>query len=404
MTQAGRTEKQSPRAIPDRGPSSAPRPAVRAAPRWEERLARRGGVVELLCLPALLHRAAVRVRNAAYDRGWLPSTRLVVPVISVGNLSTGGTGKTPLCAFVARELAARGWKPGFLSRGYRAAADGLNEEAHLLERACPGVPHVQDPDRVRGGRALVQAGVDAIVLDDGFQHRRLRRDLDLVLVDATRPWGLPRASGGPAPVCALLPRGFMREPLASLARADAILLSRTEQVDLALLEELERAILRAAPGRPILRTRHRTRCLVDERGLETDPGLLAGLDVDLVSAIGNPDAFEKSVRATGAIVREHRVFPDHHAYRASDLEGLGGGARKLVTTAKDAVKLGRLRASFMTLEIEIEIESGVQVLNALLDALPRARASMGAGESSSTSAGSVSTSPRNAERWSGAHA
>jgi tetraacyldisaccharide 4'-kinase len=352
--------------------------------------------------------AAVLARRAGYDHGWLPSARLDVPVISVGNLSTGGTGKTPLCAWIVRELAARGRKPGLLSRGYRAAPDGRNEEARLLERSCPGVPHVQDPDRVRGGRELVRSGVDVVVVDDGFQHRRLKRDLDLVLIDATRPWGLPRVAGEGAPVCALLPRGFLREPLSSLARADAIVLTRTEQVEAAVLDELERALARRAPGRPLVRTRHRTRCLVDEQGVETDPATLAAREVDLVSAIGNPEAFEASVRATGAVVREHRVFPDHHAYAAADLAGLPARGRRLVTTAKDAVKLARLGSPFMTLEIEIAIESGAPVLEALIDALPFRRTASGSSATvpvaSSAARALAATRRESSDRWSGAHA
>jgi len=121
-------------------------------------------------------------------------------------------------------------------------------------------------------------------------------------------------------------------------------------------------------------TRHRTRCLRDERGAESDPSTLGGREVDLVSAIGKPDAFEASVRATGAIVRRHRVFPDHHRYVAADLEGLPRADRRLVTTAKDAVKLAGFDIAFQTLEVEIAIDSGAAVLSALLDALPHARA------------------------------
>jgi tetraacyldisaccharide 4'-kinase len=385
------------------------RPISGADQRWERRLSHRGGALELLRLPALAFGAAVRTRRAAYDRGWAPIARLAVPVISVGNLSTGGTGKTPLCAWIVHELASRGRNPGLLSRGYRAAADGQNDESRLLERLCPGVPHVQDPDRVRGGRALVERGVDAIVLDDGFQHRRLARDLDLVLVDATRPWGLPRVEPGAEPVCAMLPRGLLREPPSSLARADAILTTRTEQASVRELEELERELLRVAPGRPIVRTRHHTRCLRDERGRESAASALERSEVDLVSAIGNPEAFEASVRSTGAIVREHRIFPDHHEYGSADLDGLARGGRKLVTTAKDAVKLAPLGVPFLTLEIEIVIESGAPVLSALLDTLAArvptalsARATDALPARSSSAA--LAVSAQDAERWRGAHA
>lgn len=339
--------------------------------RSEYRLARRGGSVELLRIPALVFGAAACARRGAYDRRWLPSARLPVPVISVGNLSTGGTGKTPMCAWLVRELTARGMRPGILSRGYRAT-NGANDEALLLAHECPGVPHVQDARRVRGGRALVDRGVDVIVLDDGFQHRRLQRDVDLVLIDATRPWGLPRVDANREPVRALLPRGLLREPPSSLARADAIVITRTEQVSAREVAELERAIERCAPGRPLARARHAARRLRDEHARAEPIESLAGREVDLVSAIGNPEAFEASVRATGAIVRAHRMYPDHHAYRREDLDDLGPSAlspRPLVTTAKDAVKLVPLGVAFLALEIELEIVDGRPVLEALLDAV-----------------------------------
>ena len=124
-------------------------------------------------LKAALFGAAATLRRAAYDAGVLPVHRLDVPVVCVGNLSTGGTGKTPMCALLVDRLARRGLRPGLLSRGYRAGLDGRNDEALLLERLLPGVPHVQDADRARGARSLVDRGCRSIVLDDGFQHRRL---------------------------------------------------------------------------------------------------------------------------------------------------------------------------------------------------------------------------------------
>jgi tetraacyldisaccharide 4'-kinase len=371
--------------------STAARPAVAEAPgtadehakvehrelqlgRRELRLARRGGAIELLRLPALVFGAAARARRGLYDRRWLPIARLAVPVISVGNLSTGGTGKTPMCAWLVRELASRGLRPGILSRGYRASASGRNDEALLLERECPGVPHVQDPDRVRGGRELASRGVDVVVLDDGFQHRRLSRDVDLVLLDATRPWGLPRVDAASPPVCALLPRGLLREPPSSLARADAIVITRADQVAAREIAELEREIQRVAVGVPIARAGHRACRLRDERGRESPLESISGREVDLVSAIGNPEAFEAGVRATGAIVRKHRAFPDHHAYRREDVDALGASTgaatRPLVTTAKDAVKLAPLGVEFHALEIEIELTSARPVIEALLDSLP----------------------------------
>jgi tetraacyldisaccharide 4'-kinase len=338
--------------------------------RLERRLAHRGGVVELLRIPSALFGAAAIVRRAAYDVGILPVHRIDVPVVCVGNLTTGGTGKTPMCAWVALELSRRGLRPGLLSRGYKAGADGRNDEARLLERLSPGVPHVQDAHRIRGAHALVDRGCGAIVLDDGFQHRRLHRDLDLVLVDATRPWGLPAPIAGGTEIRALLPRGFLREPPSSLARADGIVLTRVSQADPLGLESLEREIERLAPGVGRIQADHRPSRLIDERGREHPLESLSGRDVDLASGIGNPESFERTVVALGARVREHRAFPDHHAYAAGDLDGLGQNGRPLVVTAKDAVKLAAIGASFLAVDVAIAITSGAPLLEALLDALP----------------------------------
>ncbi|MCY2961648.1 MAG: tetraacyldisaccharide 4'-kinase [Planctomycetota bacterium] len=346
-----------------------PPPAARP-PTAAERLARRGGAIELLRAPALLFGALVALRRAAYDSGIAPATRLDVPVVSIGNLTAGGTGKTPAAVWLVRELLRRGRKPGLLSRGYGAAPGAENDEARLLARLVPDVPHVQDPRRARGGVALIARGVDAIVLDDGFQHRKLARDLDLVLVDATRPWGLP-AVDGKEPVCALLPRGLLREPRTALARADAILVTRSDQVAPGELEALEHDLAHFAAGRPLARAVHAPRALVEASGREHDPRTLAGREIDVVSALGNPQALERTLRSLGAVVREHRVFPDHHRYVREDLAGLGT-ERPLVTSGKDAVKLAPLGVPHSWIDVEFRITSGAAPIAALLDALPRA--------------------------------
>ena len=343
---------------PARLPSERP---ARVPARIEERLARGGGAIELLRAPAALFGLASRLRARLYDRGWLPAYRVGVPVVSVGNLTAGGTGKTPMVAWLVERLAGLGLAPGVLSRGYRAVAGEANDEGQLLARLLPGVPHVQDPDRVAGAAELERAGVDVIVLDDGFQHRRLVRDLDLVLVDATCPFG-PGAARR-----ALLPRGLLREPPGALARADALIVMRCDLVPAEELAALERELAALAPRRPIARARHAPLRLW-RAGEPSDAGALRGLAVDLVSGIGNPAAFEATVRALGAQVVEHRAFPDHHAYRPGDLEGLG--ARPIVTTAKDGVKLARERRAPWVLDVAIAIEHGEETLAALLAALP----------------------------------
>ena len=362
--------------------------------RVDARLAERGGAIELLRVPAFLYGLVVDLRARLYDRGWLPSTKLDAPVVSVGNLTAGGTGKTPFVRFLVEELTRRGWRPGILSRGYRAhaaseasersrepgttdrRADGAaheNDEALMLERMLPGVARVQNPDRVAGGRELLRRGVEVIVLDDGFQHRRLRRDLDLVLVDATRPWGLAPPAEAPRAPRALLPRGLLRERPEELRRAHALVITRSDQISPEALVALEEELESLVPGLPILLAEHRARRLVGPDGVDL-PSALRGREVDLVSGLGNPEGFEASVRALGARIGVHRAFPDHHAYRPEDLDGLGEEGRWLVTTAKDAVKLETLGRPFRVLEVELALGRGAQVLEALLDALPPGRA------------------------------
>lgn len=347
--------------------------------RADRRLARRGGGVELLRLPAALFGAAARLRAAAYDRGVLAVLRVDAPVVSVGNLTAGGTGKTPMTLWLARALRARGLRPGLLSRGYRAAAGAPNDEAAMVARLAPDLPCVQEPDRVAGALELVRRGVDAIVLDDGFQHRRLARDLDVVLVDATRPWGLAPPPDGGEPVCALLPRGLLREPPAALARAGVIVVTRADAAPAARVLALRERLARLAPTVPVVVARHvpsRLHALESGGLAPRELGELEGLEVDLVSGVGNPEAFEATVRGLGAAVREHRAFPDHHPFVAGDLAGLG--PRPVVTTAKDAVKLAGLdlpeESVVLVLDVDLEIVEGEDVLNALLDGLPEAAA------------------------------
>jgi len=382
--------------------------------RIEDRLARRGGAVELLRAPAALFAVAARARGWLFDRGWMRAHRCGTPVISVGNIVAGGTGKTPFVAWLVRHLALRGVVAGLLSRGYRPGGRGApdaatpNDEACMLAALLPDTPHVQDRDRVRGAATLARLGVDVIVLDDGFQHRRLARELDIVLIDATRPFGLaaPADRPGAQPVEAHLPRGLLREGPGALARADVIVLTRTDAVSSEQLARLEDELARFAKSRPIVRAIHApcrlvalhadTRDLLppDHDSLPRDPlpndsppndslaggsamslAWLAGREVDLVSGIGNPAAFERTVRELGAILHEHRRYPDHHSFGPGDFAGLG--ARPVLVTAKDAARLAgagqaaslpnAILEQLFALEVELEVVRGVELLDAALE-------------------------------------
>ncbi len=349
-------------------------PRAQDAVRVEERLERGGAAVELLHAPALLWRAWAAVRSALYERGVLPSVRVDAPVLSVGNLTAGGSGKTPLVAWLARRFDTAGRRVGLLSRGYRAAAgETMNDEARLLAQLAPHALQAQDRDRVRGALALIARGADVIVLDDGFQHRRLARDLDWVLVDATRPWGLPGRDASNAP---LLPRGLLRERPSALRRASAVILTRVDQAPSSSLVALRSELAALAPGVPIACATHRPVGVKTLDGAQLGLEVLRGARIDCVSGLGSPQAFERTLEGLGATLCERRRLPDHHHFSASDFAGLGSGGRPVLTSAKDAAKLAglALEREPWVLEVEFEFVSGLEPLLAQLESLAPSRA------------------------------
>lgn len=319
----------------------------------------------------MLYGAAARARLRLYRSGLLKSEWVGAPVVSVGNLTAGGTGKTPLVEWAARALAREGLRACVLTRGYgRAdeskrvlASDGArvlaevaecgDEPRLLAERLLGAASVVCDRDRVAAARwARAELGAEVFVLDDGFQHLRIARDLDIVTLDATAPWG-----GG-----AMLPRGRLREPASGLARADCVVITRSELA--ADLEDLRREVVRVGGGRAaVFTSRVRTKgltCLTGEAGAEADvePG---SVSVGAFCAVGNPGAFFEHLRRDGFGVCYTRAFPDHHVYTRADVEAVarvaaGRGARALLTTAKDAVKLRGLGSALPCYVVETALE------------------------------------------------
>jgi tetraacyldisaccharide 4'-kinase len=277
----------------------------------------------------------MRARNGLYNRGWKKSFRASVPVVSVGNLTVGGTGKTPCVEYVARWFRERDRRVAILSRGYGCEA-GRNDEALVLEENLPDVPHLQGTDRAAlAAIAVEELESEVLVLDDGFQHRRLARNLDVVLIDATNPWGHGH----------LLPRGLLREPLSSLRRAGMILLTRCDQVSAERLQEIRRRVERIAAGKPIAESIHQPADLVDANGAASDLQQLHGRPLAAFCGLGNPEAFRSTLTRLGAEIGAFRTFPDHHPYSRADLDALRSWARQqakecvVVTTQKDLVKI-----------------------------------------------------------------
>ncbi len=270
------------------------------------------------------YRLAVAVRNAMFDAGLRRPVKLPRRTISVGNLTTGGTGKTPMVIELARRLVARGERPAVLLRGYKSV-DGQSDEATLLREALgSGVPVEANPSRVAGAAAVLarDESVTCILLDDGFQHRQVDRDVDIVLIDATEPFGYGR----------LLPRGLLREPIDSLRRADAVIVTRADQGDVA-----------DPRVRPMARVAYTWRHLLDAQGDEHPLTCLAGQNVLGICGVGNPLAFERSLKQHAADA-DVAAFDDHHHYTTDEITALVQERKPqaVVTTEKDWVKWRQL--------------------------------------------------------------
>jgi tetraacyldisaccharide 4'-kinase len=309
-----------------------------------------------LRLAAFPYGAAVRVRNLMFDRGWLHSTKVAAPVVSVGNLTVGGTGKTPCVEYVARFYRDLDRRVAILSRGYG------NDEALVLEENLPDVPHLQGPKRAELAQAAIEElESEILVLDDGFQHRRLRRDLDIVLIDATAPWGYGY----------VLPRGLMREPPSGLRRAGVVALSRCDQVDDVERRRLAKQVRALAPGADVIEARHRPVELLNSERATAGLELLRNRPVAAFCGLGNPDAFRRTLTDLGANVAAFRAYPDHHGYSRADVDQLDNWGRSLpgdgilVTTQKDLVKLRVVSLGgrpLWSLRIAWQVENGREVL------------------------------------------
>lgn len=335
--------------------------------RWLEEAWRHDGLAAAALTPlSWAFGAVTALRNAGYDRGLLARRALGLPAVSVGNLTVGGTGKTPVCAWIAQRFVARGLTPAILMRGYG------DDEPLVHRRLTPRSIVIADADRVRGAARARREGAKVLVLDDAFQHRRVRRDIDVVLVAAEQ--GDARR---------LLPAGPLREGRSALGRAQLLLVTRKS----ASAEEAVRIAARWGDGRlPIAIAHFRPASLV-RAGQRTEgaanPGAadarpldaLAGRRVLAVSGVGDPRAFEAQLRAAGADVVS-AVFRDHHAFTEADAAALARRAEvvdMVICTLKDAVKLeGRWPAvapPFWYLSQALAFERGEAVLTDLLDRL-----------------------------------
>ena len=322
-----------------------------------------------LTLLSLLYGIAVKVRLFLYSAGILKTHHLKCKVISVGNITVGGTGKTPVTEFIASGLQKKGYKVAILSRGYKGekktdislvsdgdqlflGPDEAGDEPYMLAKRLKGVPVIVGSDRHKiGSYALNKFNVDALILDDGFQHVRLNRDMNILLIDGKRGVG----NGF------LTPRGPLREPLSGIKRADLILINKAESMNL----ELEKGIGEFVTSQSMFRSHYKAKGLISlrdkkEAGIE----LLDGVKVVMLSAIATPSSFSNLLSSLGGRILDEVSFPDHHSYRQRDLDMIiesakSSGADFIVTTEKDAVKLAQLKFAkdipFYYLEIALNM-------------------------------------------------
>lgn len=339
----------------------------------------------LLGVAAMGYSLVVRLRNFLYSKGWLKVHRVDAAVMCIGNLTTGGTGKTPLVVWAYKKIISNfksqisDSQCAILTRGYKAAKDsGLktrdySDEIAMLAESCPGASIVVNPDRVAGAIEAMNAfGAKVLVMDDGFQHRRLARNLDIVTIDATRPFGYGK----------MLPAGLLREPVTSLNRADAVVITRCDQVDMDNLDEIEKKLRSIRSDITVARAIHApvyaSSADQDNIGIEQ----LKDKKVFAFCGIGNPEAFLGTIRDLECKLVGSKIFDDHHHYTKeclADITGLAGhlDADLILTTQKDWTKLisdfkDRISDSafpvpFAYLAIEIKFLAGECQLTALIE-------------------------------------
>ena len=345
-------------------------------------------LLHLLRILALIYGAGVQFRMFLYHHGIFRHHALGCQVISVGNLTVGGTGKTPVVEMFARALQKQGRHVAVLSRGYKRRARRLTwrerlarlmdphappscvvadsrgilseapesgDEPYMLARRLPGSAVLVDPDRVKSGRYAIKHLVcDTLILDDGFQHPELHHRLDIVLVDSRNPFGNGH----------VLPRGILRESIANIRRASFIFLTKCDD---GAPPDLVASIRLLNPTAEIIPCRHSARHLHDVHSHDTHPlENLAGMRVVALSGIAAPDGFERELEKRGAVILRRERYADHHWYSREELEetvraAARDGAHAVITTEKDAVRfppLGRGGVPILYLRVEIELSGG----------------------------------------------
>lgn len=332
---------------------------------------RKGLIYTLLrCIlypPSQLYMLVITIRNALYSIGILSSYKCDVPVICVGNITAGGTGKTPMVVWLCKYLCGKGARVALLSRGYKSDSKiGLNDEMRLLSDALPEVRFYIGSNRSESAQKAVADGATILVLDDGYQHLRLSRDLNILMVDALCPFGYGR----------MLPAGLLREPISQISRAGIAVVSRADLIDLPKIDEVKRNIL-SVKEMPIVLASHKPSILFSSDGITLELKELSGRKVVAFCSIGNPAGFIATLEKLGANVCGKYFFDDHSEYdseRVSIIAQLIEDMPEcwLVTTEKDWVKLRELPdiaglARLFWLKVEMSFLAGEAEIKKLVD-------------------------------------
>ncbi len=347
----------------------------------------------LLGVAAAGYSIAVRLRNFLYSKGWLKAHRADATVISIGNITTGGTGKTPLVIWLCKQIISdskfqiSNSQCAILTRGYKSRAqehksiraqehksiraqetEDYRDEPAILAESCPEVKVIVNPDRVAGaGEAISKFGANTLIIDDGFQHRRLVRDLDIVTIDATQPFGYGK----------ILPAGLLREPVASLKRAGAVVITRCDQITETELSQIEKKLGTINPNMIIARSIHAPVCVRTTDNQEISLEQLKNKKIFAFCGIGNPDAFLNTIKQLGANLVGSKVYNDHHHYTNDCLADIYEQAEHLkvdliLTTQKDWTKITGLALAekdipLAYLAIEIKFLAGEDKLRGLIE-------------------------------------
>jgi len=336
-------------------------------------------VLRFLLMPAAaVYSIIIRLRNFLYSKGLLRTHRVNVPVISVGNITTGGTGKTPFVIWLCRFLQNRNVACAILTRGYKTHAEkrvssiqdraSRTDEPAIFAESCPEAKVIVNPDRVAGAAEGVNRfGAKALIMDDGFQHRRLARDADIVTIDAMRPFGYGK----------MLPGGLLREPVTGLKRANAVVITRCDQIAEAELVQLGERLRLINPNMVIARSVHAPICAKSIDNKEMSLEELKGKKVFAFCGIGNPDAFLGTIRQLGADVIGSQIYDDHYYYAENDMGDIYAQAERLnadliLTTQKDWNKialpaLAKEDIAFAYLAIELKFVSGEDKITRLIE-------------------------------------